>query len=541
MQAGFLQLDAVLQREELPAGRPRHAAEQGTARGNFALCLDRVAWSSFSLTAPEKRDFPHAERPGSPSSPGQAQKQLPCGIEDLLPPDSVAGHKEQCSSEEGSGLVPEGLEMEMEASFLQPVFSGEEAAVEGILSLEQGSENSGKGESVLAKGFLPGQENDGGHPWLSAVGVLEDTMPGREGPAGMLAGLPLTEEALTGSEPDFLQQLQHGKQFPAIMPGTPGGKQPADLPAEILLSGQETRCETEGEVEVEAFKPDGLAAEEAGSSGGSSFAGREEALGPRPEKSGLAEELFSQLVFSEEGVKEIEPPLSGQQEQNHEGPGGGSPVSSKELFVRTGSAGVQEVDNSPNAGDLSSGEADELAGAALQNLAGGAVESQYNQGDLRSPVEVPVLPDLPAKIIPQIVEQAGSLSISGAQEMRLRLQPEFLGEVLIRVRQLQEGVLTAEIITQHHAVKELLASQLDTLRQRFQEVNLPLEHLAVFVQAEGENSFAFAGDTGGRAFSDASDAPKAKGAGMGENAPGGENGDLLSGIWGTGRKVNYLA
>ncbi len=124
--------------------------------------------------------------------------------------------------------------------------------------------------------------------------------------------------------------------------------------------------------------------------------------------------------------------------------------------------------------------------------------------------------------------------MSGAGELRLRLQPEFLGEVLIRVRRLQ-GVLSAEIITQHLAVKEFLEGQLETLRQRFQEVNLPVEHLAVFVQAEGKNGFASAGDAGARASPGAF-----KAGGTGENALVEENGDFSPGLWGAGRRVDCL-
>ncbi|HAA34185.1 MAG TPA: hypothetical protein DCD97_02615, partial [Firmicutes bacterium] len=59
------------------------------------------------------------------------------------------------------------------------------------------------------------------------------------------------------------------------------------------------------------------------------------------------------------------------------------------------------------------------------------------------------------EIMEQITSRMDYLARPGGQELRLKLQPEFLGEVLIRVRRIK-GILSAEIITQHLAVKELL-------------------------------------------------------------------------------------
>jgi flagellar hook-length control protein FliK len=67
---------------------------------------------------------------------------------------------------------------------------------------------------------------------------------------------------------------------------------------------------------------------------------------------------------------------------------------------------------------------------------------------------------------------------SGEQELRLKLQPEFLGEILIKMRRIK-GLLSAEIVTQSLALKELLEGNLENLRQRFQELNLSLEDLNI--------------------------------------------------------------
>ncbi|NLJ55516.1 MAG: flagellar hook-length control protein FliK, partial [Firmicutes bacterium] len=119
------------------------------------------------------------------------------------------------------------------------------------------------------------------------------------------------------------------------------------------------------------------------------------------------------------------------------------------------------------------------------------------------------------------------------QELRLRLQPESLGEVLVRIRR-QQGVLSAEIMTRHPAVQEMLESQLETLRQRFQEANLPVEHLDVLLQDEGKSGFTFSGEGRGR------DQPRAFAAGTGAGNAAGERENLAPGRRGAGCKVDCL-
>ncbi len=90
----------------------------------------------------------------------------------------------------------------------------------------------------------------------------------------------------------------------------------------------------------------------------------------------------------------------------------------------------------------------------------------------------------PNEVMAQVMERLALLARPGIQELRLRLQPEYLGNLLIRLRNVQ-GVLSAEIVAQHGAVKELLESQLDNLRQRFQELNLAVEEFRVLVGGDG--------------------------------------------------------
>ncbi|MGI5876840.1 MAG: flagellar hook-length control protein FliK [Dethiobacteria bacterium] len=85
---------------------------------------------------------------------------------------------------------------------------------------------------------------------------------------------------------------------------------------------------------------------------------------------------------------------------------------------------------------------------------------------------------LPQKVFAQIADKMELLVRSGEQELRLKLQPEFLGEILIKMRRIK-GLLSAEIVTQSLALKELLEGNLENLRQRFQELNLSLEDLNI--------------------------------------------------------------
>jgi flagellar hook-length control protein FliK len=105
---------------------------------------------------------------------------------------------------------------------------------------------------------------------------------------------------------------------------------------------------------------------------------------------------------------------------------------------------------------------------------------------------------LPKEVLGQIIERVNLLARPGVQELRLQLQPEILGEVLIKMRRIK-GLLSAEIMTQNIAVKELLEGNLEPLRHRFQQLNLPVEEFNVFVGGE---------DNSGSAFNDENNKPR---------------------------------
>ena len=136
----------------------------------------------------------------------------------------------------------------------------------------------------------------------------------------------------------------------------------------------------------------------------------------------------------------------------------------------------------------------------------------------------------PQEVLGQIVERMNLLNRPGGQEIRIRLQPEILGEVMIRMRRIQ-GVLSAEIMTQNTAVKEMIESQMDSLRQRFQEMDLNVEEFHVSVGEEGQDD------------SELDRKPKENMTGPYINNPqAAESQEMVTGEEGPGgyKRVNYL-
>ena len=104
----------------------------------------------------------------------------------------------------------------------------------------------------------------------------------------------------------------------------------------------------------------------------------------------------------------------------------------------------------------------------------------------------------PHNVLGQIVEQMHLFNRPGGQELRVRLHPEMLGEVFIRMRRIQ-GVLSAEIQTQNVAVKDLIESQLDSLRQRFLQMDLNVDEFHVSVGDGSRDGSGFDGETAEKA------------------------------------------
>lgn len=87
------------------------------------------------------------------------------------------------------------------------------------------------------------------------------------------------------------------------------------------------------------------------------------------------------------------------------------------------------------------------------------------------------------EIISQVVERISYLKRSGNEELKVKLHPDSLGEVHIRLRR-SKGNLSAEIIAQNKNVKELLENNMDALRQRFQQMDLNIDEFTISLSDE---------------------------------------------------------
>ncbi len=75
------------------------------------------------------------------------------------------------------------------------------------------------------------------------------------------------------------------------------------------------------------------------------------------------------------------------------------------------------------------------------------------------------------EVVERIAQQARWLIRNNRNEVTFRLQPEHLGEVKLKISQV-EGRFTVEMTVDNPAVKRMVESQLDNLQQRLQEENL---------------------------------------------------------------------
>jgi hypothetical protein len=177
---------------------------------------------------------------------------------------------------------------------------------------------------------------------------------------------------------------------------------------------------------------------------------------------------------------------------------------------------------------------EEALGNSQGQGGGDFISSSLNRSD-ETPAGWRALPHLnfaqPGELAAQVAEKMTLFTRPGEQELRMRLQPEFLGEILIKMKRIK-GVLTAEIVTQNIAVKELLEGQMDALRQRFQQMEMHVEEFHVFLDSDKNGG----GDRG----TNENSAGGKPGAFVPKGAYGREkDGDLNR--YGENGRVNYLA
>lgn len=103
------------------------------------------------------------------------------------------------------------------------------------------------------------------------------------------------------------------------------------------------------------------------------------------------------------------------------------------------------------------------------------------QEQLRTPVN-------PKEIIEQMVEKISLIQSKKVSELTLDLKPDYLGKMTIKLA-MEEGVLTARFLTDNPQVKNLLESNLSTLRQQLESQGIKVEKTEVNVQLNNGGLF----------------------------------------------------
>lgn len=91
-----------------------------------------------------------------------------------------------------------------------------------------------------------------------------------------------------------------------------------------------------------------------------------------------------------------------------------------------------------------------------------------------------------AEVIEQIIQKARVHSNGDSSEIKIRLKPDFLGEVSLRITT-EKGIVVARAIVENNQVKHLLESNLDKLKDNFKEQGMMFQKLDVSVGHESNH------------------------------------------------------
>lgn len=114
-----------------------------------------------------------------------------------------------------------------------------------------------------------------------------------------------------------------------------------------------------------------------------------------------------------------------------------------------------------------------------------------------STTQVQVKDQIDAKdLIQQIVQKTEVMSKSDGTEMKIQLKPDFLGKMTIQIA-VDDGKVVAKIITSNEHVKNMLAANLDTLRQSLEANGMKVEKAEVNVQLYNDGGSFTGSDSNG--------------------------------------------
>ena len=154
----------------------------------------------------------------------------------------------------------------------------------------------------------------------------------------------------------------------------------------------------------------------------------------------------------------------------------------KEDFADDNQAELKNIDNKDSKKDTDNDSSNNLLANNGSNV------NELNANELSSAHETPAAyTDINAQdIYDQIGEYIRNLSSENIQEIEMKLQPETLGTIQVKVTQ-SEGVMKAEFVTTNESVKAMLEGQLIQLKEDFERSGLKVDDVEVRVNTNAFN------------------------------------------------------
>jgi flagellar hook-length control protein FliK len=154
----------------------------------------------------------------------------------------------------------------------------------------------------------------------------------------------------------------------------------------------------------------------------------------------------------------------------------------------------QRQEAAPEDGKANEQHAPQLNKAAQPvKLSGEMAAVQQEQLTMDNQVET-VQPQIPvqkpetvnkADIINQIVKKAEIAVIDGKHEMRIQLEPENLGKLILKLA-VEKGLITAKFVAESQEVKAVIESNFNELKDMLQEKGLDVQNFSVSVGQENK-------------------------------------------------------
>lgn len=154
----------------------------------------------------------------------------------------------------------------------------------------------------------------------------------------------------------------------------------------------------------------------------------------------------------------------------------------KEDLVDDNHADLKNIDNKDSKKDTDNDSSNNLLANNGSNV------NELNANELSSAHETPAAyTDINAQdIYDQIGEYIRNLSSENIQEIEMKLQPETLGTIQVKVTQ-SEGVMKAEFVTTNESVKAMLEGQLIQLKEDFERSGLKVDDVELRVNTNAFN------------------------------------------------------